>query len=122
MNTLKKSILSSAIALGLPLLTFAQQVNVNESAFNDIKEFIQDIFNVLAPILLTLIILYILWGAFRFATAGGDEEAREAGKSIMLYGAVGLIVISALLGLLSWLLNLVNVGSGTPNTNVDGFN
>lgn len=121
MSTLKKSLLPSALAFALPLVAAAQSsVNVNTAAFTEIRGVLETIFNVLAPILITLIILYILWGAFRFATAGGDEDARESGKNIMLYGAVGLVVIGSLLGLISWVLSLVQVG-GTPNTNVNGF-
>lgn len=118
MSTLKKYGLSSALVFGLPLVASAQNITVQDPG---IQTLLENIFNVVAPILITLIILYILFGAFRFATAGGDEEARENGKNILLYGAIGLVIIGSLLGLVSFVLQSVQV-SGTPDTNVPGFN
>lgn len=117
MNRIKKYAFSAMLFL-FPVVA-AAQINVNDPG---IVGTLQQVFDILAPIFVTLIILYILWGAFRFATAGGSEEARESGKQIMLYGAIGLVVIGSLLGLIGWLLDIVQVNDGIDVNNVgDNF-
>ena len=54
-------------------------------------------FGLLLPLIFTVGFIVFIWGAFQYFIAGGpDEEAREKGKSLMVYGII-LFVIMLLL-------------------------
>jgi len=104
--------------VSVPSAAMAQNnsFDINEGVFQSITDALQEVYNQLAPIALTLVILYLLYGAFLFATSGGNQEQREEAKDMLLYGTVGLILISSLLGLVTIVLNVISVsGGGMPN-------
>lgn len=52
------------------------------------------VFNFLIPLVFTVLFVVFLWGAFYYIIAGGhDEEAREKGKALLLYGLIGFVVL-----------------------------
>jgi len=104
--------------VSVPSAAMAQNnsFDINEGVFQSITDALQEVYNLSAPIALTLVILYLLYGAFLFATSGGNQEQREEAKDMLLYGTVGLILISSLLGLVTIVLNVISVsGGGMPN-------
>ena len=40
-----------------------------------------------------LLFLYLIFGGFRYLTAGGDEKAIDAAKKILTNAAVGLVIV-----------------------------
>lgn len=60
-------------------------------------------------ICLVLAVLYFVWGVVQYVTAGGDEQKSEAGKKVMLYGVIALVVISAVAGIMSIITNYANI-------------
>lgn len=48
--------------------------------------------------ILALSVLYTMWGAFLMAT---DEEKRQKGKDIVLFGIVGIFVMTSIWGLVN---------------------
>ena len=44
--------------------------------------------------------------------AGGDEEKRANGRSLMIYGVIGLFVMVAVWGLVYFLASILGIGVG----------
>jgi amino acid transporter len=59
----------------------------------DIREGVMEIINVLLGFLGIIAIIIILWGGFRWMTAGGNEEKVGEAKKIITAGIIGLIII-----------------------------
>ena len=106
-----KTILASALGLfALPMLVVAQ-VEIGDNV-SDLAENIGGIFDILAPILIAVVVIYLLYGAFLFALAGGDEDKKEKGKNILLYGLIGVFLIVSIIGLINFVINSINFAGG----------
>lgn len=83
--------------------------------------------NVLVPLVFAIAFVVFIWGVFQYFIAGGaDEEKREAGKSLMLWGIIGFFVMASVWGLVNILKGtfiLTNtppsVGDVTPSVQVN---
>ena len=60
---------------------------------------VQDILNIIIPIIMTLALLYFFWGLANYILGVGDEEKRKAGREMMIYGIIALFVMAAVWGL-----------------------
>jgi hypothetical protein len=63
----------------------------------------------LAVILIGVALVVFFWGIIRYVLAGADEEKRAAGRSLMIYGVIGLFVMVAIWGLVYFLASLLGV-------------
>ncbi len=106
-----KKIAYLAASFALPALAFAQVQNVQ-----DLGGTIIDIINtVLVPLIFALAFIVFLWGVFQYFIAGGsDEEAREKGKSLMIWGLIGFFVMVSVWGLVNLFVGTFNLDSSTP--------
>ncbi|MCL5795056.1 MAG: hypothetical protein M1338_01735 [Patescibacteria group bacterium] len=59
----------------------------------DLREGIMNVVNVLMGFLGIIAIIIILWGGFKWMTAGGNEEKVGEAKKIITAGIIGLIII-----------------------------
>lgn len=66
----------------------------------------------LAIILIGVAILVFFWGIVKYVMAGADEEKRAAGRSLMIYGIIGLFVMVAVWGLVYFLAGVLGIGVG----------
>ena len=99
-----KKIFFSAMALLIsPSLALAQpdikQGNIGggASAYGDIIRIIQNVGSWMLGILLTLSAIFIIYAAFLFLTAAGDETKVKEAKNIIIYAIVAIVV-----GILAW--------------------
>ena len=69
------------------------------------------------PIIITLAVIYFFYGVAKFMMSAGDEEAQSQGRSIMIYGIIGLFVITAVWGLVGVLGSTFDITGGavTPD-------
>jgi len=96
-----------SLAFAFPALAFAQVNATNVSTLG--QGLIGLINNVAVPLLFALAFIVFIWGVFQYFIAGGhDEEKRETGKSLMLWGIIGFFVMVSVWG-------LVNILRGTFN-------
>ena len=87
-----------------PAIAFAQLSNVQ-----DIIESVKNIIDILIPLVAALALLYFFWGLAKFILNSGDPEAKEAGKSIMIWGIVALFVIVSVWGLVRFVGDAFNI-------------
>ena len=61
---------------------------------------ISELLNNLIPVLIALGVVYFVWGVVQYVIAGGDE-AKKKGRDRIIYGTIGLAVITGLWGLVT---------------------
>src|SRR3989338_6518104 len=76
-----------------PSFAFAQQIGLTDVVLR-----IRDLFGAILPVLISLGVIYFVWGVVQYFIAGG-EEAKKTGKDRIIYGIIGLAVIVSLWGI-----------------------
>lgn len=95
-------------AYALPFLALAQ------NPFLTIIDKVRDILNTLVPLLITLALVYFIYGVGKFVTAKEAQE-KETARDIMIYGAIGLFVIVSIWGIVGLLQQFTGT-TGAPTT------
>ena len=77
---------------------------------------VQNILNIVIPIVMTLALLWFFVGLAKYIAGTGDEEARKGGREMMVYGIIALFVMAAVWGLVGVVGRTfgVQVGGGAP--------
>lgn len=115
-------LLASATLFVLPLVTSAQgtvPASPFDSSGGEFGAFLQSVLvfinNVLIPFIIGIGFLVFVWGMFQYFIAGGaNEEAKEKGKSLMIYATLGFVLIIIFWGIINLL-----AGSTGLNQNLD---
>jgi len=71
---------------------------------NTVKDLLTAITSLIAlliPLAYGLALLFFLWGIAKFIFKAGDEKAKEEGKRLMIWGIVGLFVITSIWGIIA---------------------
>ncbi len=116
---MKKTLaLSTLAALALPLVSAAQSIN----NIDDVGQFIIDTINgTLVPVLFAVAFIVFIWGVFQtFILGATSEDAKEKGKSLMLYGLIGFFVMVSVWGLVAILTGSVETDNTGPTLPVAG--
>ena len=90
-----------------PAVAFAQVTDADSLAARLIN-----LGNLFVYVLISLAIIYLIFGVVKYLIAGGDE-GKEKGKDIIIRGVVGLAVIFSIWGLVALLIRVVNLGDGS---------
>ncbi len=105
----------SLLGLGLLLPRLADAVVCNPYPVTGTVEFIickiNDILNIIVPVLITLGVVYFVWGVIQYITAKDEEKQGEARK-IMISGIIGLFVIVSIWGLVALISKTFGTGNG----------
>jgi len=100
-----------AASFVVPALAFAQVDSVQSLG----DTLIGIINNVLVPLIFALAFIVFLWGVFQYFIAGAaDEEKREGGKSLMIYGLIGFFVMVSVWGLVNLLVGTFDLNPTPP--------
>lgn len=98
-----KKIISFGLVLGAaPMFAFAAD------AFS-IMDVIANILNFAIPILITLAVVYFIWGVIQY-TVSSDEEAKKGARKKIINGLIGLFVIVAFWGIIALITTTFGVG------------
>lgn len=109
-------------ALALPLVSLAAINNVSDAG----SLVINTINNIIVPVLFAVAFIVFLYGAFdTFILGANNEEVKEHGKNLMLWGLIGFFVMVSIWGLVNILTGTVSFGNntgpsgGTPSAGVN---
>ncbi len=109
---MKKLIASCALGVAfLPAFAFAQTVGEGLTNVQTIVNKIGDIVELLIPIVFAIALLVFFWGLVKFILSAGDEDAKETGKRIMIWGIIALFVMSAVWGLVRLLASTLGINT-----------
>src|SRR3989338_593820 len=105
------AIFSGTLAtFALPLISLAAPTDLKTTG----ELIINTINNVLVPVLFAAAFIVFLWGAFdTFIVGANNEEVKEKGKNLMLWGLIGFFVMVSIWGLVNILTGTVSFGNNT---------
>ena len=109
---MKKVLTGFSLFALTPMLVFAQ----GDTDLGNIEGFVDSIgelINTLIPIVFALALLFFLWGLARYIFAAGNEEAKESGKRIMIWGIIALFIMASVWGIVAFLQDLFGVTETT---------
>lgn len=124
---MKKYFLSFVIILTLltPVFVFAQDQDIfataqagvelcmNVKGVANLLCKLHGILNSIIPLLVSIGVVYFVWGVVRYMIADG-EEAKQKGKDTVIYGIIGLAVIVSLWGIVNLVTETFNLDSAAP--------
>jgi hypothetical protein len=90
-----------------PILVFAQ-----DSTVGGLIPLMQNILGALTPIVVGLALLYFFWGLAKYILAQGNDEHKEEGKMIMVWGIIALFVMVSVWGIIGLLGETVGIEQG----------
>ncbi len=104
-----KNLIKFSIAglVSLPFVAFAA------TAFSVITV-INKILATVIPVLITLAVVYFIWGVIQY-TVSTDEEAKKGARGKIIQGLIGLFVIISFWGIIRLVTNTFGVGSEQLN-------
>jgi len=119
MFNLKNKVYVPALSLSilmLPLVSFAQGIATDETA-GDFGVLLLNILlfvnSTLIPFILGIGFLVFVWGMFRYFIAGGaNDEAKEQGKSLMVYATLGFVLIIIFWGIVNLIADSTGFSDG----------
>jgi hypothetical protein len=93
---------------------------------DSIDAILQFIDGVVIPFILSIGFLVFVWGMFKYFIQGGaNDEAKESGKSLIMYAIAGYVVILAFWGIVNILTSGLGLDEGlqyapqaTPSGNI----
>ena len=94
-----------AMALILPGVAAAADAN-------SILNTVSGIINSLVPIILSLAIVFFLWGVLQYVTKAGEEKAKA--REQMLWGIIAIAVMVSIWGLVGVIRNTFQLTDNTP--------
>jgi hypothetical protein len=78
-------------------------------AQGSIQGYIKAIINVLLSLVGVVSVIMIIYGGFRYALSGGDENSVKAAKDTILYAVIGLIVAILAFVIVNFVLGIFGV-------------
>jgi len=90
-------------------LVFVSPLIASAQTFFGIAEVIGDFLGYIIPILITLAVVYFIWGVIQYLIAG-DEEKKKKATGMITAGLIGLFIIVAFWGIIRLVSNTFNVG------------
>jgi hypothetical protein len=97
--------------------------SADAGAFQDLLENILLFSNdVLIPFILGIGFLVLVWGIFKYFIFGGaNDEAKEQGKSLIIYATLGFVLIIVFWGIVNLLTSSTGL-TGQGLQNIPGIN
>jgi drug/metabolite transporter (DMT)-like permease len=111
---MKKKIISLGVVLGAitPVFAFAA-----EDLF-DFIGIVHALLNYVIPVLITLAVVYFIWGVIQYLISG-DEEKKKTASGMITRGLIGLLIIVSFWGIIkvvsNTFLNDVKMDRPIPN-------
>lgn len=110
MNKLVRFLGTGAL-MSSPFLALAQGTYNDGGNLFNILGIISGLLNTIIPILITLAVVYVIWGVIQYATAK-DSDKQAEGRKTIVSGIIALFVIVSIWGLVALLNNTFGVDQG----------
>lgn len=107
--------IAAIFVLGLaifPGIMYAQDAEVDFGWFESLIGGLGDLINFTIPVLIAMALLLFIWGLIKFVFAGGDDDSRNEGKKLMIWGVITLFVIVSVWGIVALLNQITGVDQG----------
>lgn len=101
----KLFILGSTALLVMPMLVFSE----SGGGIVGIISIFNNILSMIIPVLVTLAVVYFIWGVIQYLLVGNEEKKKKA-KEVIFSGLIGLFVIISFWGIIRVISNTINVG------------
>lgn len=75
---------------------------------------ISDLINLAIPLVIALAILAFFWGLMKYIFSASDDDKKEEGRNIMIYGIIALFVMVSVWGLVRLLQETFNINQNAP--------
>ena len=111
-----KKFISLGLVFSAPL--FASAYGTPTTVDNILAKLVSYL-NYIVPVLITIAVIYFVWGVITFITSS-DEEAKKNGRTKIINGLIGLFVIVSFWGIIGIVQNTFGVGNMTQ-TNVTPY-
>jgi hypothetical protein len=105
---MKKFISAGIVLVGMPFIAFAADAG-------SIINVISGILGYIIPVLISLAVVYFVWGVIQY-TVSTDEEAKKKAKSGIIQGLIGLFIILSFWGIVRVIQNTFGVSGVKLNT------
>lgn len=106
--------ITTATALLVPGLALAQFDPSGGEFGTLLGNIIGFVNNTIIPFIIGIGFLVFVWGMFQFFIAGGaNDEAKEKGKSLMVYATLGFVLIIIFWGIINLLADSTGLGGET---------
>ena len=108
-----KKIITSGLVLGsfAPLMASAAGIATVDSIIGQLLRYL----NYIIPALITIAIIYFIWGVITFMTTS-DEEQKKAGRAKIINGLIGLFVIIAFWGIIGIVQRTFSIGNSADSS------
>jgi len=93
-----------------PILVFAAAAP--DATVGGLVPLMENILGALTPIVVGLALLYFFWGLAKYILAQGNDENKEEGKMIMVWGIIALFVMVSVWGIIGLLGQTTGVEQG----------
>ena len=115
--------LSGLVLLSAPVMALAQTTGNNPTVcssgqvttLQSLLCKLNELLGAVLPFLIALGVVYFVWGVVQYVI-GGDEEAKKKGRTKVIYGILGLVVIVGLWGLVRLVTNTFGINNVTNIT------
>lgn len=97
-----------------PMVSFAADLDIRTSSNFSFRGggglwnlfyIVMGILDKVVILLISLAVIFFLYGIVKFIKSADEEEGRKNGKNIMLYGVIGLFVMVSVWGIVNILIN-----------------
>lgn len=105
---------STAAVFGLPMTVLA--ANPDTGYFENLALGFGRVINYLIPAFLGLALLYFFYGVITYVIKAGDDEARKGARHTIVYGLIGMLIISAVWGFVALGMDLLGIENVPGNT------
>lgn len=105
-----KKIISLGFLLSVP--SFVGAAAYAPTTIDLILQKLVGFLNYIVPALITIAVVYFIWGVISFMTSS-DEEAKKMGRTKIINGLIGLFVIVSFWGIIAVVKNTFGVGNIT---------
>ena len=97
------------IGSGLSFITPLFALAADDNGIIGLITIFSKILGVVIPVLVSLAVVYFIWGVIQYLLMGNEEKKKKA-KEAIISGLIGLFVIVSFWGIVKVITNTTNVG------------